>query len=59
MKIIISSGISRLGELPYDEVAGIVAGASGNPAILAFANTLAPTDIRVGPFVKTATPHPP
>jgi putative transport protein len=30
--------------LPYDEVAGIVAGACGNPAILAYANKLAPTD---------------
>ncbi|NYH13101.1 aspartate-alanine antiporter-like transporter [Paraburkholderia bryophila] len=30
--------------LPYDEVAGIVAGAGGNPAILAFANKLTPTD---------------
>ena len=30
--------------MPYDEVAGIVSGACGNPAILAFANKLAPTD---------------
>lgn len=30
--------------LPYDEVAGIVAGACGNPAILAFANRLTATD---------------
>jgi putative transport protein len=30
--------------MPYDEVAGIVAGATGNPAILAYANKLAPTD---------------
>jgi putative transport protein len=30
--------------LPYDEVAGIVAGACGNPAILAYTNRLAPTD---------------
>ena len=30
--------------LPYDEVAGIVAGACGNPAILAYANRLTPTD---------------
>jgi putative transport protein len=30
--------------MPFDEVAGIVAGASGNPAILAYANRLAPTD---------------
>jgi putative transport protein len=28
----------------YDEVAGIVAGACGNPAILAYSNRLAPTD---------------
>jgi putative transport protein len=30
--------------LPFDEVAGIVAGSCGNPAILAFSNRLAPTD---------------
>jgi putative transport protein len=30
--------------LPYDEVAGIVAGACGNPAILAYTNKLVPTD---------------
>ena len=30
--------------LPYDEVAGIIAGACGNPAVLAYANRLAPTD---------------
>lgn len=30
--------------LPYDEVAGIVAGACGNPAILAYANKLVPTE---------------
>ena len=30
--------------LPFDEVAGIVAGACGNPAILAYSNRLAPTD---------------
>jgi putative transport protein len=30
--------------MPYDEVAGIVAGACGNPAILAYANKVAPTD---------------
>jgi putative transport protein len=30
--------------MPFDEVAGIVAGATGNPAILAFANKLAPTE---------------
>jgi putative transport protein len=31
-------------KMPYDEVAGIVAGATGNPAILAYANKLAPTE---------------
>jgi len=30
--------------LPFDSVVGIVAGATGNPAILAFANRIAPTD---------------
>jgi putative transport protein len=30
--------------LPYDEVVGIVVGACGNPAILAYANRLAPND---------------
>lgn len=30
--------------MPCDEVAGIVAGACGNPAILAYSNKLAPTD---------------
>ena len=30
--------------MPYDEVAGIIAGACGNPAILAFSTKLAPTD---------------
>jgi putative transport protein len=30
--------------MPYDQVAGIVAGATGNPAILAYASKLAPTD---------------
>ena len=30
--------------LPYDELAGIVAGVCSNPAILAYANKLAPTD---------------
>jgi putative transport protein len=30
--------------MPFDEVAGIVAGACGNPAILAYSNKLAPTD---------------
>jgi putative transport protein len=31
-------------KLPFDEVAGIVVGATGNPAILAYANRIAPTD---------------
>jgi putative transport protein len=31
-------------KMPYDEVAGIVAGACGNPAILAYSNKLTPTD---------------
>jgi putative transport protein len=31
--------------MPYDEVAGIVSGATGNPAILAYSNKLAPTDL--------------
>jgi putative transport protein len=31
-------------QMPYDEVAGIVSGACGNPAILAFSTRLAPTD---------------
>jgi putative transport protein len=30
--------------LPFDEVAGVIAGACGNPAILAYSNRLAPTD---------------
>jgi putative transport protein len=30
--------------MPFDQVAGIVAGATGNPAILAYANKLAPGD---------------
>jgi putative transport protein len=30
--------------MPYDEIAGIVAGACGNPAILAYSNKLAPTE---------------
>jgi putative transport protein len=29
---------------PFDEVTGIVSGACGNPAILAYANKLTPTD---------------
>ena len=34
--------------MPYDEVAGIVAGACGNPAILAYANKLAPDRPDIG-----------
>jgi len=30
--------------IPFDEVAGIIAGACGNPAVLAYPNKLAPTD---------------
>ena len=30
--------------MPYDQVSGIVAGACGNPAVLAFCNKLTPTD---------------
>ena len=30
--------------MPYDQVAGILAGTTGNPAILAYGNKLAPTD---------------
>jgi putative transport protein len=30
--------------MSYDEMAGVLAGATGNPAILAYANKLAPTD---------------
>jgi putative transport protein len=30
--------------MPFDEVAGVVAGACGNPAILAFSAKLTPTD---------------
>ena len=30
--------------MPFDQVAGIVSGACGNPAILAYSNKLAPTD---------------
>jgi putative transport protein len=30
--------------MPFDVVAGIIAGACGNPAILAYSNKLAPTD---------------
>jgi putative transport protein len=37
--------------MPFDEVAGIVAGACGNPAILAYSNKLTPTD-RPGVFLK-------
>jgi putative transport protein len=31
-------------KMSYDELAGVLAGATGNPAILAYANKLAPTD---------------
>jgi putative transport protein len=31
-------------KMPYDQVAGILAGTTGNPAILAYSNKLAPTD---------------
>ena len=31
-------------KMPYDEMAGILSGATGNPAILAYSNKLAPTD---------------
>jgi putative transport protein len=30
--------------MPFDDVVGIVAGATGNPAILAYSNRLVPTD---------------
>lgn len=30
--------------LPFDTAAGMVAGVTGNPAILSFANRIAPTD---------------
>ena len=30
--------------MSYDEMAGVLAGATGNPAILAYANKLAPAD---------------
>jgi putative transport protein len=30
--------------MPFDEIAGVVAGACGNPAILAYSNKLTPTD---------------
>jgi putative transport protein len=41
--------------MPFDEVAGIVVGATGNPAILAYANKLAPTD---RPDLAYATTYP-
>jgi putative transport protein len=41
--------------MPYDEVAGIVVGATGNPAILAYANRLAPTE---KPDLAYATTYP-
>lgn len=31
-------------KMPYDQMSGVLAGATGNPAILAYANKLAPTD---------------
>ena len=31
-------------KMPYDQVAGIVSGACGNPAILAYSNKLTPTE---------------
>lgn len=39
--LIVAVGIFRL---PFDTAAGVVAGATGNPAILGFANRIAPTD---------------
>jgi len=30
--------------MPYDEMAGVLAGTTGNPAILAYGNKVAPTD---------------
>jgi putative transport protein len=30
--------------IPFDELAGVVAGACGNPAVLAYTNKLTPTD---------------
>jgi putative transport protein len=30
--------------LPFDAAVGVISGATGNPAILAFANRVAPTD---------------
>lgn len=39
--LIVAIGIFRL---PFDTAAGVVAGATGNPAILGFANRIAPTD---------------
>lgn len=39
--VILSLWLCRM---PYDEMAGIVAGACGNPAILAFSTRLVPTD---------------
>jgi putative transport protein len=30
--------------MPYDQVTGVVAGACGNPAVLAFSNKLTPTE---------------
>jgi putative transport protein len=31
-------------KLPFDTSVGVICGATGNPAILAFANRIAPTD---------------
>jgi putative transport protein len=31
--------------LPFDVTMGVISGATGNPAILAFANRVAPTDL--------------
>ena len=39
--LVLGLGVFRM---PFDEVAGIVAGACGNPAILAYSNKLTPTD---------------
>ena len=40
--------------MPFDEVAGIVAGACGNPAILAYANKLTRPAIRFSPGAESA-----
>lgn len=41
--------------MPFDEVAGIVVGATGNPAILAYSNSIAPTE---WPDLAYATTYP-